>query len=132
MPVLLELFLLIGALLLLGLLVRPQPQGLDWAKSRLRGLVGWEEVERALRALEAQEGELAEALKAPHLLPETRERLEAALQQTRQTKARVHALLESLAAERTLAAKDLEAARRLEERLATLREVLASLREKTG
>jgi septation ring formation regulator EzrA len=69
------------------------------------------------------------ALAAPHLLPKTREELERALEEVREERRRLVALLESLAAERALAKGDLEAARRLEAHLADLREVLASLRE---
>lgn len=132
MPALLELLLLLLALLVLALLFRPPPRGLAWAKARLKGLLDWEEVEGALRALEAQEKEVAEALEAPHLLPETREELKQALRRIQEWRQRVLALLESLAAERTLARGDLEAARRLEARLEDLREVLASLRAKEG
>ncbi|WP_234554095.1 hypothetical protein [Thermus caliditerrae] len=130
MPLVLELFLLLSALLLLALLLRPRPEGLAWSKAQLKNLVDWGEVERALRALEARERELEAALKAPHLLPETRGRLEATLGETRGQRATLLALLESLAAERALAREDLEAAKGLEERLAALREVLASLRER--
>ncbi len=132
MPPILELLLLLAALALLALFLRPKPQGLEWAKGRLRDLVDWKEVERALRSLDLQERELGEALKAPHLLPETRESLERALGEVRAQRAKLHALLSSLAAERILAGKDLRAAQGLEERLAALREVLASLREGRG
>lgn len=131
MPWVLEALLLFAALALLALLW-PRPQGLDWAKARLRGLVDWKEVERALRELDRQEKELEEGLRAPHLLPEVREGLERTLLAVREQRERLYALLESLAAERTLAGKDLEAAKRLEERLAALREALASLRGKGG
>ncbi|WP_038055070.1 hypothetical protein [Thermus amyloliquefaciens] len=130
MPLLLELLLLLVVLLLLALLLRPRPAGLEWTKAQLKSLVDWAEVERALRALDARERELEEALKAPHLFPETRGRLEAALGQTQRQRAQLLALLESLAAERALARKDLGAAKNLEERLAALREVLANLRER--
>ncbi|GAB5602830.1 hypothetical protein FJNA_13550 [Thermus sp. FJN-A] len=132
MPLVVEVFLLLATLVLLALLLRPKPRGLDWARARLRGLVDWGEVERALRSLDRQEEALEEALKAPHLLPETQASLKRALGEVREQRARLFALLESLAAERALAGRDLGAAARLEERLATLRGVLASLREQEG
>lgn len=98
-------------------------------RRHLKGLVDFREVEAAFKALEGRERELSQALAAPHLLPKTREELERALEEVREERRRLLALLESLAAERALAKGDLEAARKLEAHLADLREVLASLRE---
>jgi len=127
MPQVLEILL---ALFLpaLAYLLRPQ-EGWAWARRHLKGLVDFREVEAAFKALEGRERELSQALAAPHLLPKTREELEMALEEVREERRRLVALLESLAAERALAKGDLEAARRLEAHLADLREVLASLRE---
>uniref|UniRef100_A0A7C2C1N6 Uncharacterized protein n=1 Tax=Thermus islandicus TaxID=540988 RepID=A0A7C2C1N6_9DEIN len=131
MPQVLEALLLLLALLLVGLLLRPQG-GLAWARVRLRGLVDWKAVEAAFKALAREERQLTEALAAPHLLPETRRELEGALKDVREARQRLLFLLESLAAERALARGDLEAARRLEAHLEELRQVLASLREARG
>ena len=128
MPQVLEIFLLALLLLALAYLLRPQ-EGWAWARRHLKGLVDFREVEAAFKALEGRERELSQALAAPHLLPKTREELEMALEEVREERRRLVALLESLAAERALAKGDLEAARRLEAHLADLREVLASLRE---
>ena len=128
MPQVLEILLLALLLLALAYLLRPQ-EGWAWARRHLKGLVDFREVEAAFKALEGRERELSRALAAPHLLPKTREELERALEEVREERRRLVALLESLAAERALAKGDLEAARRLEAHLADLREVLASLRE---
>ncbi|MDT7922444.1 MAG: hypothetical protein RQ998_05990, partial [Thermus sp.] len=112
----------------LAYLLRPQ-EGWAWARRHLKGLVDFREVEAAFKALEGRERELSQALAAPHLLPKTREKLERALEEVREERRRLVALLESLAAERALAKGNLEAARKLEAHLADLREVLASLRE---
>jgi hypothetical protein len=128
MPQVLEILLLALLLLALAYLLRPQ-EGWAWARRHLKGLVDFREVEAAFKALEGRERELSQALAAPHLLPKTREELERALEEVREERRRLVALLESLAAERALAKGDLEAARRLEAHLADLREVLASLRE---
>ncbi|KOX89543.1 hypothetical protein BVI061214_00711 [Thermus aquaticus] len=128
MPQVLEILLLALLLLALAYLLRPQ-EGWAWARRHLKGLVDFREVEAAFKALEGRERELSQALAAPHLLPKTREELEMALEEVREERRRLVALLESLAAERALAKGDLEAARRLEAHLADLREVLASLRE---
>jgi septation ring formation regulator EzrA len=124
MPQVLEILLLLA----LAYLLRPQ-EGWAWARRHLKGLVDFREVEAAFKALEGRERELSQALAAPHLLPKTREELERALEEVREERRRLVALLESLAAERALAKGDLEAARKLEAHLADLREVLASLRE---
>jgi signal transduction histidine kinase len=128
MPQVLEILLLALLLLALAYLLRPQ-EGWAWARRHLKGLVDFREVEAAFKALEGRERELSQALAAPHLLPKTREELERALEEVREERRRLLALLESLAAERALAKGDLEAARKLEALLADLREVLASLRE---
>jgi DNA-binding GntR family transcriptional regulator len=128
MPQVLEILLLALLLLALAYLLRPQ-EGWAWARRHLKGLVDFREVEAAFKALEGRERELSQALAAPHLLPKTREELERALEEVREERRRLLALLESLAAERALAKGDLEAARKLEAHLADLREVLASLRE---
>jgi signal transduction histidine kinase len=128
MPQVLEILLLVLLLLALAYLLRPQ-EGWAWARRHLKGLVDFREVEAAFKALEGRERELSQALAAPHLLPKTREELERALEEVREERRRLVALLESLAAERALAKGDLEAARKLEAHLADLREVLASLRE---
>jgi hypothetical protein len=128
MPQVLEILLLALFLLALAYLLRPQ-EGWAWARRHLKGLVDFREVEAAFKALEGRERELSQALAAPHLLPKTREELERALEEVREERRRLLALLESLAAERALAKGDLEAARKLEAHLADLREVLASLRE---
>jgi signal transduction histidine kinase len=128
MPQVLEILLLALLLLALAYLLRPQ-EGWAWARRHLKGLVDFREVEAAFKALEGRERELSQALAAPHLLPKTREELERALEEVREERRRLVALLESLAAERALAKGDLEAARKLEAHLADLREVLASLRE---
>jgi DNA-binding GntR family transcriptional regulator len=128
MPQVLEIFLLALLLLALAYLIRPQ-EGWAWARRHLKGLVDFREVEAAFKALEGRERELSQALAAPHLLPKTREELERALEEVREERRRLLALLESLAAERALAKGNLEAARKLEAHLADLREVLASLRE---
>jgi hypothetical protein len=129
MPQVLEILLLLALLLLaLAYLLRPQ-EGWAWARRHLKGLVDFREVDAAFKALEGRERELSQALAAPHLLPKTREELERALEEVREERRRLLALLESLAAERALAKGDLEAARKLEAHLADLREVLASLRE---
>jgi len=65
--------------------------------------VDFREVEAAFKALEGRERELSQALAAPHLLPKTREELERALEEVREERRRLVALLESLAAERALA-----------------------------
>jgi hypothetical protein len=128
MPQVLEILLLVLLLLALAYLLRPQ-EGWAWARRHLKGLVDFREVEAAFKALEGRERELSQALAAPHLLPKTREELERALEEVREERRRLVALLESLAAERALAKGNLEAARKLEAHLADLREVLASLRE---
>jgi tRNA U34 5-methylaminomethyl-2-thiouridine-forming methyltransferase MnmC len=128
MPQVLEILLLALLLLALAYLLRPQ-EGWAWARRHLKGLVDFREVEAAFKALEGRERELSQALAALHLLPKTREELERALEEVREERRRLVALLESLAAERALAKGDLEAARKLEAHLADLREVLASLRE---
>jgi len=128
MPQVLEILLLALLLLALAYLLRPQ-EGWAWARRHLKGLVDFREVEAAFKALEGRERELSQALAAPHLLPKTREELERALEEVREERRRLVALLESLAAERALGKGDLEAARKLEAQLADLREVLASLRE---
>jgi len=128
MPQVLEILLLALLLLALAYLLRPQ-EGWAWARRHLKGLVDFREVEAAFKALEGRERELSQALAAPHLLLKTREELERALEEVREERRRLLALLESLAAERALAKGDLEAARKLEAHLADLREVLASLRE---
>jgi hypothetical protein len=128
MPQVLEILLLALLLLALAYLLRPQ-EGWAWARRHLKGLVDFREVEAAFKALEGRERELSQALAAPHLLPKTREELERALEEVREERRRLVALLESLAAERALAKGNLEAARKLEAHLADLREVLASLRE---
>jgi hypothetical protein len=128
MPQVLEILLLALLLLALAYLLRPQ-EGWAWARRHLKGLVDFREVEAAFKALEGRERELSQALAAPHLLPKTREELERALEEVREERRRLLALLESLAAERALAKGNLEAARKLEAHLADLREVLASLRE---
>jgi signal transduction histidine kinase len=128
MPQVLEILLLVLLLLALAYLLRPQ-EGWAWARRHLKGLVDFREVEAAFKALEGRERELSQALVAPHLLPKTQEELERALEEVREERRRLVALLESLAAERALAKGDLEAARKLEAHLADLREVLASLRE---
>ncbi len=128
MPQVLEILLLALLLLALAYLLRPQ-EGWAWARRHLKGLVDFCEEEAAFKALEGRERELSQALAAPHLLPKTREELERALEEVREERRRLVALLESLAAERALAKGDLEAARKLEAHLADLREVLASLRE---
>jgi signal transduction histidine kinase len=128
MPQVLEILLLALLLLALAYLLRPQ-EGWAWARRHLKGLVDFREVEAAFKALEGRERELSQALAAPHLLPKTREELERALEEVREERRRLVALLESLAVERALAKGDLEAARRLAAHLADLREVLASLRE---
>jgi signal transduction histidine kinase len=128
MPQVLEILLLALLLLALAYLLRPQ-EGWAWVRRHLKGLVDFREVEAAFKALEGRERELSQALAAPHLLPKTREELERALEEVREERRRLVALLESLAAERALAKGDLEAARKLEAHLADLREVLASLRE---
>jgi cytochrome c553 len=128
MPQVLEILLLVLLLLALAYLLRPQ-EGWAWARRHLKGLVDFREVEAAFKALEGRERELSQALAAPHLLSKTREELERALEEVREERRRLVALLESLAAERALAKGDLEAARKLEAHLADLREVLASLRE---
>jgi signal transduction histidine kinase len=128
MPQVLEILLLVLLLLPLAYLLRPQ-EGWAWARRHLKGLVDFREVEAAFKALEGRERELSQTLAAPHLLPKTREELERALEEVREERRRLVALLESLAAERALAKGDLEAARKLEAHLADLREVLASLRE---
>jgi hypothetical protein len=128
MPQVLEILLLALLLLALAYLLRPQ-EGWAWARRHLKGLVDFREVEAAFKALEGRERALSQALAAPHLLPKTREELERALEEVREERRRLVALLESLAAERALAKGDLEAARKLEAHLADLREVLASLRE---
>jgi hypothetical protein len=128
MPQVLEILLLALLLLALAYLLHPQ-EGWAWARRHLKGLVDFREVEAAFKALEGRERELSQALAAPHLLPKTREELERALEEVREERRRLLALLESLAAERALAKGDLEAARRLEAHLADLQEVLASLRE---
>jgi hypothetical protein len=128
MPQVLEILLLALFLLALAYLLRPQ-EGWAWARRHLKGLVDFREVEAAFKALEGRERELSQALAAPHLLPKTREELERALEEVREERRRLVALLESLAAERALAKGNLEAARKLEAHLADLREVLASLRE---
>jgi hypothetical protein len=128
MPQVLEILLLALLLLALAYVLRPQ-EGWAWARRHLKGLVDFREVEAAFKALEGRERELSQALAAPHLLPKTREELERALEEVREERRRLVALLESLAAERALAKGDLEAARKLEAHLADLREVLASLRE---
>jgi signal transduction histidine kinase len=128
MPQVLEIPLLALLLLALAYLLRPQ-EGWAWVRRYLKGLVDFREVEAAFKALEGRERELSQALAAPHLLPKTREELERALEEVREERRRLLALLESLAAERALVKGDLEAARKLEAHLADLREVLASLRE---
>jgi signal transduction histidine kinase len=128
MPQVLEILLLALLLLALAYLLRPQ-EGWAWVRRHLKGLVDFREVEAAFKALERRERELSQALAAPHLLPKTREELERALEEVREERRRLVALLESLAAERALAKGDLEAARKPEAHLADLREVLASLRE---
>jgi hypothetical protein len=128
MPQVLEILLLALLLLALAHLLRPQ-EGWAWVRRHLKGLVDFREVEAAFKALEGRERELSQALAAPHLLPKTREELERALEEVREERRRLVALLESLAAERALAKGNLEAARKLEAHLADLREVLASLRE---
>jgi DNA-binding GntR family transcriptional regulator len=128
MPQVLEILLLVLLLLALAYLLRPQ-EGWAWARRHLKGLVDFREVEAAFKALEGRERELSQALAAPHLLPKTREELERALEEVREERRRLLALLESLAAERALAKGNLEAAKKLEAHLADLREVLASLRE---
>jgi signal transduction histidine kinase len=128
MPQVLEILLLALFLLALAYLLRPQ-EGWAWARRHLKGLVDFREVEAAFKALEGRERELSQALAAPHLLPKTREELERALEEVREERRRLLALLESLAAERALAKGNLEAAKKLEAHLADLREVLASLRE---
>jgi tRNA U34 5-methylaminomethyl-2-thiouridine-forming methyltransferase MnmC len=128
MPQVLEILLLALLLLALAYLLRPQ-EGWAWARRHLKGLVDFREVEAAFKALEGRERELSQALAALHLLPKTREELERALEEVREERRRLVALLESLAAERALAKGNLEAARKLEAHLADLREVLASLRE---
>jgi hypothetical protein len=128
MPQVLEILLLALLLLALAYFLRPQ-EGWAWARRHLKGLVDFREVEAAFKALEGRERELSQALAAPHLLPKTREELERALEEVREERRRLVALLESLAAERALAKGDVEAARKLEAHLADLREVLASLRE---
>ena len=131
MPQVLEILLLALLLLALAYLLRPQ-EGWAWARRHLKGLVDFREVEAAFKALEGRERELSQALAAPHLLPKTREELERALEEVREERRRLVALLESLAAERALAKGNLEAARKLEAHLSDLRQVLASLREGRG
>jgi signal transduction histidine kinase len=131
MPQVLEILLLALLLLALAYLLRPQ-EGWAWARRHLKGLVDFREVEAAFKALEGRERELSQALAAPHLLPKTREELERALEEVREERRRLVALLESLAAERALAKGNLEAAKKLEAHLSDLRQVLASLREGRG
>ena len=131
MPQVLEILLLALLLLALAYLLRPQ-EGWAWARRHLKGLVDFREVEAAFKALEGRERELSQALAAPHLLLKTREELERALEEVREERRRLLALLESLAAERALAKGNLEAAKKLEAHLSDLRQVLASLREGRG
>ncbi|KHG64587.1 hypothetical protein QT17_11555 [Thermus sp. 2.9] len=132
MPWVLEALLLLLALALLFLLIRPRPEGLDWARAKLKDLLDWSEVEGALNALSRREAELKEAFQAPHLLPETQTALSRALIQVQEERKRLLALLESLAAERALLRGGPREAQELRARLQDLREVLASLRREAG